>query len=906
MTAPATAARARRWQVPEVVQTSAMDCGPAALKCLLEGFGVNVSYGRLREACQTDVDGTSIDTLEEIANQLGLVAEQVMLPLDHLFLRGIETLPALVVVRHPGGGTHFVVVWRRIGPWLLVMDPAVGRRWVTCRRFDEEIFRHEASVPAAEWRSWAGTDAFLAPLRARLARIGARGGDADALVAKAMADPGWFTLGALDASLRLIDGVVRAGGIAAGAPATRLLGALFEQTRTNTRDIFKVIPPAYWSVSPDPKSVDRTQQRLTLRGAVLLRVLGRRRDAEAATRGIAGASSMSRELVAALDEKPTRPLQALWEMLRADGILRPLALAGAMAIAAGAVLVETLLFRGLFDIADMLTLPSQRLVAALALLAFVALLLAIDVPIMAETMRFGRTLELRLRMALLRKLPELPDRYFQSRPVSDMAERSHAIHLIRLVPGMAIHFVQSLCELGLTLAGIVLIAPESAAIALAIAVVAIGAPALVQPMVNERDLRVRSHLGAIGSFYLDALRGLAPARTHRAEPAIERQHESLLVEWVRSSRRLLRLSIFADGAQSLLCIGLAGGLLIQHFLRSGGVTGSDLLLAYWTLKLPAIGHGIAMLAHQYPMQRNVLLRLLEPLSAPEDAARTPAPVASAERPAGAPAGSRGAAIAVKDGSVLVAGRTVLEALDLAIAPGEHVAIVGVSGAGKSTLVGLLLGWYRLSDGELRVDGAPFTAAAQEALRRHTAWVDPAIQVWNRSFVENLSYASPDDGLSRIGDVVDAATLRGVLRALPDGLQTRLGEGGALLSGGEGQRVRLGRAFMQDDVRLALLDEPFRGMDRPQRSALLAFARRHWRDATLLCVTHDVGETRLFDRVLVVEAGRVIEDDAPSRLAERPSRYRDLLEAEREVRERMWASKDWRRIAIRDGRAEESS
>ncbi len=65
--------------VPEVVQTSNMDCGPAALKSLLEGFGIPVNYGRLREACQTGVDGTSIDTIEEVANQLGLQAEQIML-----------------------------------------------------------------------------------------------------------------------------------------------------------------------------------------------------------------------------------------------------------------------------------------------------------------------------------------------------------------------------------------------------------------------------------------------------------------------------------------------------------------------------------------------------------------------------------------------------------------------------------------------------------------------------------------------------------------------------------------------------------------------------------------------------------------------------------------------------------
>ena len=123
----------RRLLAPEVVQTSAMDCGPAALRCLLQGFGIAASYGRLREACQTDVDGTSIDTLEAVAGQLGLEAEQIMLPVDHVLLPEAQALPALVVVRHPNGVTHFVVAWRRHGPVVQVMDPATGRRWSTCR-----------------------------------------------------------------------------------------------------------------------------------------------------------------------------------------------------------------------------------------------------------------------------------------------------------------------------------------------------------------------------------------------------------------------------------------------------------------------------------------------------------------------------------------------------------------------------------------------------------------------------------------------------------------------------------------------------------------------------------------------------------------------------------------------------
>ena len=120
----------RRYLAPEVVQTSAMDCGPAALTSLLNGFGVRVSYGRLREACQTDVDGTSIDTLETVANRLGLACEQIMLPVDHLLLDESSAFPAIVVTEHLPGQTHFVVAWRRHGRLVQVMDPAVGRRWM--------------------------------------------------------------------------------------------------------------------------------------------------------------------------------------------------------------------------------------------------------------------------------------------------------------------------------------------------------------------------------------------------------------------------------------------------------------------------------------------------------------------------------------------------------------------------------------------------------------------------------------------------------------------------------------------------------------------------------------------------------------------------------------------------------
>jgi ATP-binding cassette subfamily B protein len=156
--------------------------------------------------------------------------------------------------------------------------------------------------------------------------------------------------------------------------------------------------------------------------------------------------------------------------------------------------------------------------------------------------------------------------------------------------------------------------------------------------------------------------------------------------------------------------------------------------------------------------------------------------------------------------------------------------------------------------------------------------------------------------SGIGSVVQAADLFQVIERLPEGMKTSLGEGGGLVSGGEGQRVRLGRAFYRSGVRLAILDEPFRGLDRENRRLLLDEARKHWKEITLICITHDVSETLDFSRVLVVEDGHIVEEGVPQDLASNEaSRYRALLAAEEKVRENLWGDVEWKRLTMDDGR-----
>jgi predicted double-glycine peptidase len=242
----------RRLLIPEVVQTSAMDCGPAALTCMLEGFGIPVSYGRLREACQTDVDGTCIDTLEEAAVQLGLEAEQIILPVDHVLLPESHALPALVVVLQPNGLTHFVVVWRRHGRLVQVMDPALGRRWLTGRRFLEELYVHTLPIAAATWREWAGTAEFLGALRSRWARLRIAEPTTERLLEAALADQDWRPLAALDAATRMVDAIVRAGGLRWGREAVRVLEVCHKRGAVGGANGVHTISDAYWSVRPAP------------------------------------------------------------------------------------------------------------------------------------------------------------------------------------------------------------------------------------------------------------------------------------------------------------------------------------------------------------------------------------------------------------------------------------------------------------------------------------------------------------------------------------------------------------------------------------------------------------------------------------------------------------------------------
>jgi ABC-type bacteriocin/lantibiotic exporter with double-glycine peptidase domain len=879
--------KSRKWLVPETVQTSMMDCGPACLNALLGGYGIYASYGRLREACQTGLDGTSIDTIEELANRLGLQAEQIVVPADHIPLREAAALPAIAVVKLPSGVTHFVVIWRCHRGTLQIMDPASGRQWTSVTEFSRKLYLHEMLVGADQWRAWAETEEFAESLGARLKAVDGGSGCASGLLPEAFARPGWRALATLDAGTRMVGGLVGAGALAAGEKASRLLRATVERAIANPQQADAAIPRPYWSVWPAG-----SEGELVARGAVLVRVKGR-------TAAGIDFSALPKEVATAVQEAPPQPARELWRLLKQDGMLAPGITGVALLFASLGVVLQVLLFRALMQGGRELEVRSSRLGAVTAVLLLLTILLALEIPAASALLGMGRRLEARFRAAILRKLPRIAEEYFHSRPISDMAERSHNVHYLRMLPNLGGQILRSGFELVLTAAGILWIDPHLwpwAALAVAAAV---GLPALAQPALAERTLRVRTHAGALSRFYLDSLLGLVPVRSHVADNTIRVEHRSLLAKWAAAALGAQRVGIGIEGMQLGVGYLLAALLTISHMSRYPE-SAAVLLIAYWSLNLPMIGRDLVGLACEYPMYRNIALRLMEPLTAIERRSPDAGEQEGHRLPtAGIP--DSGAALRLEQVAVVAGGHSVLHDISLDIPSGSHIAIVGGSGAGKSTLAAVLLGWRAPTCGSLAIDGQPFSEAMRDGLQRSSAWVDPGVRLWNRSLLDNLRYGVEGNPNVPMGEAVDQAELASVLEKLPEGFETVIGDSGAMLSEGEGQRVRLARALLRPGVRLAVLDEPFRGLDAEMRQNLLEMVRSHWRVATLVFVTHDVAAARSFDRVVVMEGGAIAEEGHPAQLAKLPgSRYAALLREEQDLKRHLLSTSEWRRLRMQRG------
>ena len=223
----------------------------------------------------------------------------------------------------------------------------------------------------------------------------------------------------------------------------------------------------------------------------------------------------------------------------------------------------------------------------------------------------------------------------------------------------------------------------------------------------------------------------------------------------------------------------------------------------------------------------------------------------------------------------------LEDVSLTLRPGEKVGLVGASGAGKSTLVSLLLRLYDTEGGAVRVEGQDVRALTQESLRREIGMVTQETAMFNRSARDNIRYGRPDATEAEMIDAAKRAEAHEFILGLKDfagrtGYDAHLGERGVRLSGGQRQRIALARAILKD-APILVLDEATSALDSEVEAQIQAALERVMEGKTVLAIAHRLSTIAHMDRIVVLDAGRIVEEGTHRDLMRRGGLYAGFWE-----------------------------
>lgn len=497
-------------------------------------------------------------------------------------------------------------------------------------------------------------------------------------------------------------------------------------------------------------------------------------------------------------------------------------------------------------------------VGMLLLIAFEGVLGGLRAYLLAHT---TSRIDVELGMWVVRHTLRLPLAYFEARRVGDTVARIRELEGVRhFLTGPPLSAIVDTLFAGVFVAIMLLYSLPLTGAAIA-ALPAYAALSLVVTPLLRRAVEERAQRGAEShAFLVESVRGIETVKALAAEPLVERRWEEHLAGLVRASFRagqlgqvaghiasalgkLTALAILWLGARAVMEGELTVGELIAFNMLASRVTGPVLRLV--------------QLGQELQQARVAVERLADLLDAP-----TEVPVSGSQRSTGRVQGRiRFEAVSFS----YRAGRPdVLRELSFAIEPGEVVGFVGPSGSGKSTVAKLLARLYVPQRGRILMDDLDVAHCHPAWLRRHLAVVPQETTLFTGSVRENIAWADP--GLP-LASVIGAAKLAGAhdfIMGFPEGYDAPVGEHGALLSGGQRQRLGLARALVMRPS-ILILDEATSALDDESERAIERNLSAICRGRTVLVITHRLSLVRRADRVIVLEAGRILEQGRPIEL-----------------------------------------
>jgi ATP-binding cassette, subfamily B, bacterial len=217
---------------------------------------------------------------------------------------------------------------------------------------------------------------------------------------------------------------------------------------------------------------------------------------------------------------------------------------------------------------------------------------------------------------------------------------------------------------------------------------------------------------------------------------------------------------------------------------------------------------------------------------------------------------------------------IFKGLNLHIASKQKLGLVGTSGGGKSTITKLLLRLLDIQEGEITIDNQNIAQVKQQSLRTHIAYVPQEPLLFHRSLRENIAYSKPNATKQEIERAATKAHAHSFIKKLPNGYDTIVGERGVKLSGGQRQRIAIARAILAD-APILILDEATSALDSESEKAIQQALANLMKDKTTIVIAHRLSTIQKMDRILVLDEGKIIEDDSHTELLKKQGTYAKL-------------------------------
>jgi len=497
----------------------------------------------------------------------------------------------------------------------------------------------------------------------------------------------------------------------------------------------------------------------------------------------------------------------------------------------------------------------------------------------------GRHVEYALRRDLFAKLLRLQPAFYAGHRRGDIVSRaSNDISWVRTLVGFGgLQVVNVTIAVALTGWKMVSLSPRLTLMVLLPVLVAMAVLQWAIRRLFWLSRRNQEQLGEISEHVLGSLQGMATIQGFVAEEAFVDRFEQRNLEWLSTGMKLavirataLPLLVLAGGVAMFALIAVGGPMVLGGALTVGNLVAFSALLAVLLPPLRSMGWMLSVIQRG----RAALERIFELMDAPID------------RPEGEdgarPTAGHGPRLEIRNLSFAYPDdpdRPVLDDVSVDLPPGSVVGLFGRTGSGKTTLLRLLARLYNPPRGTVAVDGHDLLDLDLVAWRRRTSMVPQRPFLFSDSIAANIALGEEPD-LDRVRRAADLAALGPDLEALPDGLDTVVGERGIMLSGGQRQRVALARGLYRGGD-LLILDDVLSAVDHETEARLvetLAGLANEPQAPTVFIASHRVSALRHTDLVLVLDRGRLVASGPHAELVRRPGLYRDMWEAQRARRE----------------------